>query len=423
MTNTPIAGANETWTLNTVEKAYVYFAVTKTADQTITAGGTDAAKVTVATSGNAIDGSTPDATLAVVTVDARDFDTQFDGGEYEFTLTVKEGEETIKTIDVTLESGVDTDSYGVTIFKAGYIDADGNEVTTEAARGTARAILTKQDAKIGVQTNRSAATDKNTWQNNSQPVDSLYDANRWLEHSDQVTSGTASAPAEWLVRLNKNQSTKPLNIFLADRQYVTVRLRGTAQSGSTEGTQVWPKISPTTGETISYNSGSGGGVFNNNGNSNDGLLSVGQYGKSTNLTLKLENITIDGLSGYNGTFFASSSSVTCLVKMNTAVTVIMDNATITNFNGKSGANHVAPVYTQVANNKLVMKNNSKITGNTFYDLSSDNNGANAAQVRVYNLSKTKFTFERDATSEISGNTPDTKKVWCSSTSNGGELYK
>jgi hypothetical protein len=410
LTNTPIARANETWTLNTVEKAYVYFAVTKTADQTITASGTDAAKVTVATSGNAIDGSTPDATLAVVTVDARDFDTQFDGGEYKFTLTATQSGETVKTINVTLESGVDTDSYGVTIFKAGYIDADGNEVTTEA-RGTARAILTKQDAKIGGQISNDTTEDKATLQGNTQPVDNLYDANRWLTHSEQVASGTANAPAEWLVRLNKDQSTKPVYIFLEDRQYVTVRLRGAGSERKT--------ISPTiTDINIEY-------VFNDGNCSGKGMITVGDGNtKTTYFTLKLENVTLDGLGGNDGKFFVKNTNdFLSLVRIGNSVTVIMDNATITNFNGKSNVTGVAPVYLGVTSkgSKLIMKNNSRITGNKF-DLSSDTSGKSAAAVFAYNTTKANFTFERDATSEISGNTPDTKKVWCGAATNGGELY-
>jgi hypothetical protein len=406
---TGIGEASASWTLKTVEKAYVYFAVTKTADHAITASGTDADNVSVATNGGEIDGSQPGDTLAVVTVDARDFDTQFEGGEYNFTLTVTKGQETVKTINVTLQSGVDTDTYGVTIFKVTY--DGGNEK------------LEKQDARIGAQTHYKAATDKNTWQNNPQPVDSLYDANRWLEHS--AVSGTEGEPAEWLVRLNKDQNeTMPVYIALKDRNYVTVRLQGAGEAAKI--------ITPVEGlkDINAYNDYSKA-VFNNShysGNSS-GLINVGVKGGDTHLTLKLKNITVDGKKGYDGQYFVTSNGgcpIISLVGLIGKATIDMESGSkITGFKGRGGVG--APVYVNTNGCTFLMREGSAITGNEFSDKLSST--TKFGWIQANGRAKANFTFKRPSGVEtIYDNTAVTtsatylKKVHCTSSTGGGESY-
>jgi uncharacterized repeat protein (TIGR02543 family) len=385
-------GATENWVLNTVEKANVYFAVTKTADQTIAVSGKDAGNVTVTADGSEIDGTTTGNMLAVVTVDAGDFETQFNGGAYAFTLTVSESGETLKTININLNSGIDT-GYGVTIFK----------VTYEGEEGSKREKLEKLNAKIGVQTSYRADTDVNTWQIDPQTVDSLYDANRWLEYN--AVSGTAGAPTEYLIRLNEDQETKPINMLVnTTNTYITVRLRGW---------QVKRTITPPATGFVD--------AFNTRTNTSGGLISVGNENTAKHLTLTLENITLDGCQGRDGLFFISGSSLNSLLRLNNGVTVIMDNATITNFYGKSGVSGTVPVYAATGTtSQFIMKHNSCITGNRF-DTSSDT--SKAAMILVRDKKKTQFTFQRDDTSEITGNTPDKLKVYCSAITDGGELYE
>ena len=81
----------------------VYFSMDKSSGQTVEIGGRDAARVSQATRNRIVDGSTASYTLAVFTVDTRDFAES--GRNREFTLTVKESGKTPVVYAVTLTVG------------------------------------------------------------------------------------------------------------------------------------------------------------------------------------------------------------------------------------------------------------------------------------------------------------------------------
>jgi hypothetical protein len=178
--------ANESWTLSAVEKNQVYFAVEKEASQTITGGGDDVAKVTVSTSGTAVDGSTPGDKLAVVTVDTRDL--VFDGGTREFTLNVGEEGKTGRTVAVTLNV----------------------EPTYETAAGAA---LFKVEREGGAETLTRLGGDAANFTG-------FQAAFEWLE-------SRAEASTEYLIRVEQDERSLPnLVVSLNNAANVTLRLRG-----------------------------------------------------------------------------------------------------------------------------------------------------------------------------------------------------
>lgn len=363
--------AAESWILNATEAPAVYFAVKKAANQTISKGGKDAGRVKIATSGT-VDGSAASKEFAVIAVDTGGFDIRFEGGVSTFTLAVKKAEnnQTIKTIDVTVNSGID-DAYGVTIFKV--------------TRPSGVETLEKIDARIGAQTDHRKSKDELTYQDNPQPVDTLYDANRWLEYN-------AEDSAEYLIRLNRDQVTKPVNFVMSDNTGVTVRLRGAGGER---------KITPAEDLDNPFK----GASFQNT----NGLINAG-YNVDKSLTLKLEkNVTIDGLRGHGGVNFIHYATLLSLLYIRKGAMVYMEpGSKITGFYGEAGISGTAPVYVGEPDGKLVMKNGSAITGNEFHSVLADTPAQRWGMVVVYNSST--FTFEREGET-IYGNIPDTRKVW------------
>jgi hypothetical protein len=386
--------AEEGWILNAIEEPAVYFAVKKTAGQTITAGGADAEKVTVTTDGSTVDGSATSDTLAAVTVDASDFDTLFEGKSYNFTLKVLENRRRIKTINVTLNNAID-DTYGVTIFRVRY--PDGKET------------LEKLDAKIGAQTSRNKAEDIETIDIDPQPVNRLYDANRWLEYN-------AEDKGEYLIRLNRDQMTEPVIFKMTDNTGVTVRLRGAGGER---------KIMPVESFEWSNTSGSNvGGIFNYAHVSYGKGLIIAGDNIDRPLTLKLEkNVTIDGLRGYDKKHFANDSALGSLLQINKSVTVYMEaGSKITGFYGEAGIDKVAPVYVGGITNltgKLVMKKGSAITGNEFYG-SMLTTSLKWGMVLVYQVTAENFIFQRVGAETIYENIPATRRVFY--TANSTDMY-
>jgi hypothetical protein len=132
-TSGSISSDGITLTLNVVEEPAAYFALLKTADQTITVSGTDAGKVTQVTANSGdteLDGSTATATKDLFKVNMEDL--LFDGafGESEtfnanvipsgmetrtFTLTVaepdKDSREIAVSLNITLDQGTETSIY------------------------------------------------------------------------------------------------------------------------------------------------------------------------------------------------------------------------------------------------------------------------------------------------------------------------
>jgi hypothetical protein len=111
--------ASQSWKLSAnKEQHHTYFAVYKEPAQTITVGGTDGARVSMAKTGTTVaeatdEGLTASDTLAVFTVKTGDL--VFDGGTRSFTLNVTETGALPLTVNVTLK--VETNKTGGAVFK------------------------------------------------------------------------------------------------------------------------------------------------------------------------------------------------------------------------------------------------------------------------------------------------------------------
>jgi hypothetical protein len=361
--------SEEAWTLKTVEKPYVYFTVTKAANQTVTASGADADDVTITVDGSAVDGTTTGAELAAVTVDTSDFDTMFDGKKRDFALAVSENGQQIKTINVTLNSGID-DTYGVTIF----------EVTREDGNMT----ITKESTGVGPEKGDGKETSMEVFKTNLQPVNDLYDANRWLEV-------WAESNKEYLIRINKDQRIKPVIIVMKGRDYVTVHLKG---AGSRP-----PVITRDTNVTtnVSQNSSRVGHPLNTKDNTQIGFIALSPNLNSSgvnngHMTFTMENVTID-MEDEPASSSTTYIAIKCLLGINKGVDVVMKKgATLTGVNKQASGEDMAVVKIKLGNVNFTMEAGSAITGNFEYAGSNSYKGL----FRIDSTSKNKgdITFKR-----------------------------
>jgi hypothetical protein len=248
-------GAEQSYFFSVTEKDTAYFTVTKTAGQTLTLSGPayEAAQVAAAVDGDAVDGTQPGDTLAVVTVNIDDDMTKYFGGERNFTFTVSETGKASKTININLAAEPDLLDPGCTIFSVTY-DEGGKET------------LTKLDAKTA----------------EGAPVDNLKDALIWID--TRTESGTVEVWKEYLVRLEKDEVIPRMGLWCEAADYVKIRLRGAGEErkighdGSfwTIHDSVYPGYNPGT-------------------NRNGGVLSVGGNNKTKYVALHLEDkATLDG---------------------------------------------------------------------------------------------------------------------------------
>jgi hypothetical protein len=136
--------AAETWGLSVTEMPVVYFSVSKTAAQTVTAGGTDAGLVERAQPGAIWDGAEASDTLAVFKVNANKphngkeetetydewYDSMFEGDDFQFTLDVSEAGKDGKTVTVNLRQNVDLTKAAVFI-----VTGEGNDRTLTRQTG------------------------------------------------------------------------------------------------------------------------------------------------------------------------------------------------------------------------------------------------------------------------------------------------
>jgi hypothetical protein len=248
---TGIETANQRYYFSVTEQSAARFTVTKTQAQTLTLGGTDAAKVTRTESGTTVDGSTAGPTLEIFTLDFDDI-TRYFGGERDFTLTVSEEGKASKTVSITLAAEPDLSVPGCTIFTVTY--PEGVET------------LTRVDAKI-----------------DETAVETLKEAIKWIDV--QTASGTGdTAWKEYLVRLEKDEPIPSMGISCKDADYVKIRLRGA-------GTE---RRITHNGDTTRYHA-----IGTSGSNMGNGLLNVGyKYGSSTppkHVALQIENnLTLDG---------------------------------------------------------------------------------------------------------------------------------
>jgi hypothetical protein len=212
--------AIQRWTLNVVEKPTTYFAVIKTAAQTITVGGTNAGLVTQAPVGTTVDGSTASDTLSVFTVNSATYDLMFEGGSSDFTLTVSEPGKTSKNITVTLN--VIPNLSGVAVFKVTRLAGDTAGITETltalqaeawATQGTLTRITGIQEIEIFY----STSFYKSQWLPSS--GNRLLDAMAWVNENAQDNE-------EYLIRLEKNEQIPKVALTFQGRSNITMRLRG-----------------------------------------------------------------------------------------------------------------------------------------------------------------------------------------------------
>jgi hypothetical protein len=93
--------ALETWRLGALPQTAVYFAVQKTADQSLDIEGADADRVSRAEAESVVDGSTAGAELEVLTVDTADLG--IEGGALEFVLVVSQADRENRQVRVCLD--------------------------------------------------------------------------------------------------------------------------------------------------------------------------------------------------------------------------------------------------------------------------------------------------------------------------------
>jgi hypothetical protein len=185
--------AEENWTLAVIEQPVTYFAVYKTAAQTVTVTGAESDAVTIAEKGTTVAAATAGGlaatdTLAVITVAT--FDLVFDGGTRNFTLNVTE--ENARPLRVNITLNVTPNLTGAAVFMTK--DADGNDTMTRLDTG-ANALA------------------------------SFVAAFTWVETN-------AEADTEYTIRVEQNESNVPhLLVRLQDAENAALRLRGTAAGG------------------------------------------------------------------------------------------------------------------------------------------------------------------------------------------------
>jgi hypothetical protein len=272
---TNYGAAAEGWRIAAVEAPVVYFAVNKTAEQTLAISGTDSARVSKSVLGETLDGSTAGAEQDVFAVNAADI---LDGGEIRFNFTVSEPEKTERDIAVLLSMEADL-SQDVGVFSVG---PDGG-LTRLTAANAADFANTQYAFDLSYRFAFTNALD-------FAKVRSLFEALKWLDRYAQ--SGTAEQWRTYLVRLEKNESLpnftlagvfKDHNSTKRVNDYVTIRIKG------------YQTERVITKDTF--------GLPDYNVNSLYGQAFINVGGGNANIELRLENnITIDALDGGNPLF-------------------------------------------------------------------------------------------------------------------------
>jgi hypothetical protein len=369
--------ANESWTLTALEQNWVYFAVTKTAGQSITVGGEDGGKVRMDTSGSVAGalaggdgGLEAGGTRAVFTVDTRDL--VFEGGTRTFTLAVSESGKAPKT--VTVNARVEAAVSGAAVFLVTH-DADGGET------------LARQDTGTEVY----EAAQKKPLERPA-PFTGMYDALAWVDWN----TGTER---EWLIRVEKPDTQIPQMLLDCQTDKVNyasnvkIRLRG---MGDTE-------------HLIRHNDAGGSGhgnVYKGRGGNaieSKGLISV--MGKSRDdatpgITLQLEKgITLKGNTIIQGPPYTRMLDVAdkSLLVMKAGSKITGHDAGMYDL-GKS----VSVIQLDATNNwdyqyRVVIEAGAEISGNT---LPNGNNATGIGEDRITGNFPMVLYIKRSATNPI-----------------------
>jgi hypothetical protein len=268
--------AAESWTLRVTETSPVYFAVAKTAAQTISPDGN--VPLSQANDGT-VDGSAAGPELSVFTLDAAAWDLLlFEGGDRSFTLAVSEAGHSPRTITVTLRmSRYET---GVAAYKVTRPAGDAGLV---AAMSAAEAEAWARSGSL------TRVSGMGTWQMDGggswsgAAGTTLLDALAWVDQNAQDGE-------EYLIRLEKNEVLPKTLLSCGGRGNVMIRLRG---AGGAE-------------RVVTHDGSNAGTVHYGDYSSGYNLINVGTgltmqktivLSLERDLTLSLEGITIS--SGTN----------------------------------------------------------------------------------------------------------------------------
>jgi hypothetical protein len=200
----PDESTETAWVLTAGEYSTVYFAVGKTASDTVTVGGADATKVTQAEKGETVDGIEATDELAVFAVDTGDL--VFDGGARSFSLG-----------DVAVALNVVPNLTGAALFKvtrATVLKTDNNpEGYDEWEPLTGAETLTRIDSRA------TGTADNGT----PEYFEKMLDAVAWI-------NGNAETQTEYVLRVEKGERLPRIQLGLNSVENVVLRLRGTADS-------------------------------------------------------------------------------------------------------------------------------------------------------------------------------------------------
>jgi hypothetical protein len=371
-------GAAQTWIFGdtAIDGTTLYFAANKLPTQTITVGGTDAERVSVATSGSALDGSIPSDILAVITVTFNKLENQFGTDEtLSFTLNVSEPGKASKTIAVTLP--VRPKLSGVAVFT---VAADG-ELTRVA----------------GVK-----HWDRNAKNFTDDDATELLDALAWIDHN-------AENNAEYLVRVEAETTKLPQVLLSCRNQAVTIRLRG---YGS--GQRVITFDETLSNRTKAYK---GPNNLTCSSSKNSGFINVGATDDNADtipatnisITLQLEDkITLKSMENRSSNVY---NPLICIRIKSTLI--LKDGSIITGLTNASSGVILVEAKENDQSGVVYMYGGS-ITGNTF-GVSSSGEKLPYCSVIWYNALPSEIAFTKTGGTitgnTLVGSTEESNEVW------------
>jgi hypothetical protein len=353
--------AAQSWTLTAGEEPTAYFAVTKTADQTITVGGTNGNKVEAVTAA----GTTPegftvptlDNTIAVFAVDAADliFDGNFDSGNpaLVFTLVAAEGGKASITYTVTLKPSLDA-ATTASIYQrkdGRWLKIRNPTFTTENVEYSLKNAGT---GLVDIIYAGAAVTDLET-------------AFAWVCYNAEagtgtgLVGGTTAGFSEYRIFLKADQQIGPIRVRF-ESTYVSLELYGAGAPGGAERTitrnQQWDTNHMLT---------------NTIGSTTNGLITLGGTTGTRVFTFILgKNVTLDGKNEMRDETSLNKVGATGLLQISGYNwTVIMrDHAKITGHNSAAGVGSFSPIYISASNTSyraIFYMEGGEISGNTFHE--------------------------------------------------------
>jgi hypothetical protein len=301
----PDESTDTAWTLTAGEYSTVYFAVGKSAGDTVTVGGDDAAKVTQAEEDAALDEITATSELAVFAVDTRDL--VFDGGARSFTLG-----------DVAVTLNVEPNTTGAALFKVTRYTDEGAVWALKTDANTEGydewAPLTGAETLARIDSRATGTADDGTLEH----FEKMLDAIAWVNDN-------AEAQTEYVLRVEKNELLPKIALGLHSVENVVLRLRGTDSPKILKHDST-ANISKPSDTTI----GSLNSAFFYLGNTTTAIMKK---------TLILDdNITVEGTGAITSTQYNSMFVVKANAKL-----VLMKGSTITKFNKANDSSSIVPI--------------------------------------------------------------------------------